>query len=92
MDDPQENLTSGQGEAGQTVQGLHDPCDRLQLFFLGRLERLIYLKNSYDMSRFNGGWLKRALDRCIYSTLRDCIEANAGEQARAILRQEHQRN
>jgi len=92
MEDPQDNLISGQREAGQTPQGLHDPFDFLQLLFLGRLERLTYLKNSYDMSRFNGGWLKTALDRCIYSTLRDCIEANAGEQARAILRQEHQRN
>ena len=92
MEDSQDKLISGQGEVGQTAQGLCDRYDFLQLLFLGRLERLVYLKNNYDMSKFNGGWLKTALDRCIYSTLRDCIQANAGDQARAILNQEHQRN
>jgi hypothetical protein len=63
------------------------------MFFLGRLERLIYVKNSYhNMDKAGVRKLQKALDRSIYSTLRDCIEANVGEQAKAILRQEHQHN
>ena len=92
MANSQENLEKGQLSTPETLQTT-DEYDRLQMFFLGRLERLIHVKNNYhNMGKFNSGKLQKALDRSIYSTLRDCIDANVGEQAKALLRQERQHN
>jgi hypothetical protein len=91
MADSQEKM----GEGGQKATGKPRQAEtytELQNFLLGRMQRLIYIKNNYDMRRFRRAWLQRALDRAIYSTLRDSIEADVGEQAKAILRQEHHRN
>lgn len=91
MTNSPENLDEGRSNVKEPPQEA-DTYGELQLFFLGRLERLVHVKNSYDMRKFSGGKLQKALDRSIYSTLRDCIEAKVGEQAKAILKQEHQRN
>lgn len=92
MANSQENLENGQLSTPEPPQTT-DNYDRLQMFFLGRLERLIHVKNNYhNIDKVSVRKLQKALDRSIYSTLRDCIEANVGEQAKAILRQEHQHN
>jgi len=69
-----------------------DSCELLQGFFLDRMERRVYVKNRYDIGRMGGKRLLTALNRAIYTTLRDCIDVNVGEQAKDLLRQEHQRN
>lgn len=69
-----------------------DSRELLQGFLLDRMERLVYVKNRYDIGRMGGKWLLAALNRAIYTTLRDCIDANVGEQAKDLLRQEHQPN
>ena len=66
--------------------------NNLQLFLLGRLQRLIDLKNTHDLGKINGGRLKKGVDKAIYATLCDCIDTKVGEQAKAILSQERQRN
>jgi hypothetical protein len=62
------------------------PYTHLQLHFLARLERLVALRNSYQTDSPREVWLLKAINRAIYSTLRDCIEAGVGEEARAILK------
>ncbi len=92
MANSQENLENGQLSTPEPPS-ITENYDRLQMFFLGRLERLIHVKNNYhNLDKVSVRKLQKALDRSIYSTLRDCIEANVGEQAKAILRQEHQHN
>ena len=37
-------------------------------------------------------WMMDAINRSIYSALRDCMEANIGPVAKALLQQEHRVN
>ena len=65
---------------------------RLQMLFLNRLERLVEMKYT-ARSQINGEkWLSDAVSRAIYSNLRDAMELGVGEEAKAILRREHQAN
>ena len=64
----------------------------VQLHFLGRLERLISIKNSYRDHPSKDKWLEQAVDRCIYTFLRDCIEQGIGEEAKAMLRRQQWTN
>ncbi|MDP3063147.1 MAG: hypothetical protein Q8O40_08060, partial [Chloroflexota bacterium] len=64
----------------------------LQMLFLNRLERLVEMKYT-SRSQVNGEkWLSDAVSRAIYSALRDALEQGVGEEAKAILRREHQAN
>ncbi|MFQ5860684.1 MAG: hypothetical protein ACE5IG_03930 [Dehalococcoidia bacterium] len=80
-----------QPEVGQE-QGYLRTYSPYQMYLLTRLERLISLKNSYQADPSREEWLLKAVNRAIYATLRDCIEQGTGEEARAIVRREHQAN
>lgn len=56
----------------------------LARFFLTRLERLVQLRLS-EHNRLSDEYT-RLLNRAIYSTLCDCIDAGVGDLARARLR------
>lgn len=55
-----------------------------QILFLLRLQRLITLRRN-SSSHITTTVLK-GLDRCIYSTYCDCLEAGVGDEARQLLK------
>lgn len=59
--------------------------DNLQEFFLRRLQRLVWLRNKQPYIEHTTDELIRGLDRCIYSTYRDCIDQGVGESAHKVL-------
>ena len=85
-----------QGKPVQTGEGQQVEYSKvftpLQVHFLNRLERLLALKNSYETDPHREKWVMDAINRAIYSTLRDCIEQGVGEEAKAIIRREHRAN
>ncbi|HLF05171.1 MAG TPA: hypothetical protein VI855_08145 [Dehalococcoidia bacterium] len=64
----------------------------LQEHYLSLLQRLISLKNSYQTDPNFEQWMLRAINKAIYSALRDCIESDIGDMAKQLLHQEHQVN
>lgn len=76
------------GDSGARIKG-YTP---LQMFFLLRLERLVEMRQACRTQVTGQKWLADAVSRAIYSTLRDAIEQGVGEEAKAILRREHQAN
>ena len=74
------------------VEGVDQKLTPLQYHYLTMLQRLITLKNSYQTDPDYEAWLMSAVKKAIYSTLRDCIESNIGDIAKALLGQEHQIN
>lgn len=56
--------------------------------FLDRLEGMVAFRRQQARIRVPGDPNLRLLDRAVYSTFCDCIDLGAGEEARAILRQE----
>ena len=72
------------GSESATKRNTDDSPQGAQSLFLLRLRRLIALRrNSGDHV---DGVVLKALDRCIYSTYCDCLEAGVGDEARVILR------
>ena len=59
---------------------------------LNLLQRLVTLKNTYQTNPDYEDWMKGALNKAIYSTLRDSIEANVGEEAKELLNREQHVN
>jgi hypothetical protein len=76
----------------QPVAGINHPLTPLQSYYLSLLQRLVATKNSYQTDPSFEPWLMNAVKKSIYSTLRDCIEANIGDAAKELLRREHQVN
>ena len=74
------------------VEGIDQPLTPLQYHYLSLLQRLIAVKNSYQTDPNFEGWQMAGINKAIYSTLRDSIEANIGDAAKELLRQEHQVN
>ena len=74
------------------VEGVEQLLTPLQYHYLSLLQRLIALKNAYQTDPDYEGWLMEAIKKSIYSTLRDCMEANIGDAAKSLLGQEHQVN
>jgi hypothetical protein len=74
------------------IEGVDQSLTPLQYHYLSLLQRLIDLKNSYQTDPGYEAWLMTAIKKSIYSTLRDCIEANVGDSAKGFLGQEHQVN
>ena len=64
----------------------------LQSHYLETLRQLIVVKNEYQAAAEYDAWMMDAIKRSIYSALRDCMEANIGDAAKALLNQEHQVN
>jgi hypothetical protein len=74
------------------VEGIDQLLTPLQYHYLSLLPRLIAVKNSYQTDANFEAWLMAAINKAIYSTLRDCIESNIGDAAKELLRREHQVN
>ena len=65
----------------------------LQSHYLGALRDLIAVKNEYQSGNAEyEAWMMDAINRSIYSALRDCMEANIGPVAKALLNQEQRVN
>jgi len=81
-------------ESGATgvIEGIEQPLTPLQYHYLSLLQRLIVVKNSYQTDPKFEAWLMSAVNKAIYSTLRDAIEANIGDAAKELLRREHHVN
>ena len=81
-------------ESGNTgvIEGIEQPLTPLQYHYLSLLQRLIAVKNSYQTDPKFEAWLMSAVNKAIYSTLRDSIEANIGDAAKELLRREQHVN
>ena len=81
-------------ESGTTgvVDGIDQALTPLQYHYLSLLQRLIALKSSYQTDPNFEAWMMSAINKAIYSTLRDSIDANIGDAAKELLRREHQVN
>ena len=67
------------------VEGVNRDLTPLQHHYLSLLQRLITLKNGYQNDPDAETWQMAALNKSIFSTLRDCIEANVGDEAKDLL-------
>jgi hypothetical protein len=79
-------------ENTRSIKGVDQALTPLQYHYLSLLQRLIALKNSYQIDPEFESWKMEAIKKSIYSALRDCIEANVGDLAKAMLNREHQVN
>ena len=69
-----------------------DALSPLQGHYLDTLRQLIVVKNEYQNSPEYEPWMMDAVKRSIYSALRDCIEAEIGDIAKAVLNQDNRMN
>ena len=74
------------------IEGVESPLTPLQFHYLSLLQRLIALKNHYQTDPSYEKWMMDSINKSIYSTLRDSIEANIGEVAKELLHREHHVN
>lgn len=79
-------------ENDRTLEGVNQSLTPLQYHYLSLLQRLIATKNSYQTDPDFEAWKMAAIKKSIYSTLMDCIEANVGDTAKEMVKQEHQVN
>jgi len=77
---------SGQGS------GNPETITLLQAHYLGLLERLIDLKNSYQADPGREEWLLKAINKATYSAFRSCVEQEVEAEAKALLSGERQAN
>ncbi len=62
----------------------------LQLFFLWRLSYLQKQRREYVNVLEASNWQMRALNKALYSTYRDCVEASVGDEAKLLIQQQQQ--
>ena len=74
------------------VSGIDKDLTPLQYHYLSLLQRLVTLKNSYQTDADYEAWMMGAINKSIYATLRDSIEANVGDAAKELLHSEHHVN
>ena len=74
------------------LAGIDKDLTPLQYHYLSLLQRLVSLKNSYQTDTDYEAWMMGALNKSVYSTLRDCIEANVGDEAKELLNREQHVN
>ena len=74
------------------VSGIDKELTPLQYHYLSLLQRLVTLKNTYQTDAGYEEWMMGALNQAVYSTLRDCIEANVGDEAKELLNREQHVN
>ena len=87
-----ENGENGETGTTGTIEGIDLTLTPLQYHYLSLLQRVIALQNSYQIDPDYETWMMNAINKAIYSTLRDSIEANIGEAAKELLRKTHQVN
>ena len=78
-------------ENGNTgvIEGIEQPLSPIQYHYLSLLQRLIAVKASYKSDPKCEEWLMSAINKAIYSTLSDSIEANIGDAAKELLRRHY---
>ena len=74
------------------LAGIDKELTPLQFHYLSLLQRLVTLKNSYQTDAAYEAWMMGALNKSVYSTLRDCMEANVGDEAKEMLNKEQHVN
>ncbi len=74
------------------LSGIDKDLTPLQYHYLSLLQRLVTLKNTYQTDPGYEAWMMDALNKSVYSTLRDCIEANVGDEAKEMLNKEQHVN
>ena len=74
------------------VAGIDKDLTPLQYHYLSLLERLVTLKNTYQADASYETWMMGALNKAVYSTLRDSMESNVGEEAKELLNREQHVN
>ena len=74
------------------VAGIDKELTPLQYHYLSLLQRLVTLKNTYQTDADYEAWMMGALNKAVYSTLRDSMEANVGEEAKELLNRERHVN
>ena len=89
--DSADQEVAASGNTG-VIAGIDQQLTPLQYHYLGLLQRLIGVKNSYQTDPNYEAWMMASINKSIYCTLRDCIEANIGDAAKELLRREHQVN
>ncbi|MCH8193592.1 MAG: hypothetical protein IIA65_06205 [Planctomycetes bacterium] len=89
-----ESGNTGVVESGNTgvIEGIEQPLTPLQYHYLSLLQRLVSVKNSYQTDPKFEAWMMGAINKSIYATLRDSIEANVGDAAKELLHSEHHVN
>jgi len=94
MSAPREHIDQEVVDNGNegVIEGINQTLTPLQYHYLSLLQRLITVKNSYQTDPDFEQWLMSGINKAIYSTLRDCIEANIGDAGKELLRREHQVN
>ena len=70
------------------VEGIERDLTPLQYHYLSLLQRLIALKDSYQSDPDYEDWLMAAINKSIFSALRDSIEAKVGDEAKDLLNSE----
>ena len=67
------------------VTGINRDLTPLQYHYLSLMKRMIELKDAYQDDEGHEEWIMSAINKSIFSTLRDCIEANVGDDAKDML-------
>ena len=67
------------------LEGIGRDLTPLQYHYLSMMQRLIALKNGYQDAPESEEWLMSAINKSIFSTLRDSIEANVGDEAKDLI-------
>ena len=67
------------------VEGVDLDLTPLQHHYLTLMKRLIELKDRYQTDPDYEDWMMAAINKSIFSALRDSIEANVGEEAKDLL-------
>ena len=84
---PDQEVVLTNESAADTIEGIDTSLTSLQYHHLSLLQRLIVLQNSYQVDAEFENWKMEAINKAIYSTLRDAIEENVGEAGKELLRQ-----
>jgi hypothetical protein len=89
-DEPE--LDTARSLSTDTMEVSPKALNPLQEHYYALLQRLVALKNSYQTDPAYEQWLMGAINKAIYSALRDCMESGIGEKAKQLLHKEHQVN
>ena len=83
---PDQEIIVTNEPVADTIEGIDTSLSSLQYHHLSLLQRLITLQNSYNVDAEFESWKMEAINKAIYSALRDAIEENVGEEAKELLR------
>ena len=83
---PDQEVVLTNESSADTIEEIDTSLTSLQYHHLSLLQRLIVLQNSYQVDAEFENWKMEAINKAIYSTLRDAIEENVGEEAKELLR------